>query len=634
MKLGKMSAQNFMSITNTEFDFSNRGLLLIQGDNEDSDAFESNGSGKSTVFSETVVWALFGETIRGHKADKVINRKVGKNTMVSLDIEDDNGDLYTIQRYRKHKEHKDHVLLFRNGNNITGKSDKDTNQLIIDLIQMDFKTFTNSVMFGQGLTKMFSVSTDAEQKRILESMLQIDIYKACMELAKKQLAEKESSMQKLESDIMYDRNTIKTTEESIHSMQDKEAKLEQQVKERVQELNDERNGYEEELGSLPDGTSLQEEINSLKSLVDGLDTKLDGFKKYEDSLSDLVSDKKALTRELSTINQKRGSKREELADIQDGKNIPKTCETCGQDLPLEDTSHIENHLKETIKNLGMEWQEKKEEIEETDSLIEKVETVLKGKVPLEEQRSELLSAISDAETELALSVSRRDQIKSTLRRIDKQIKEQEELLGTTYSELIEEAINNLEDIKERLKVHSKELDALQVEIEQYKFWVSAYGNSGIKSVMLDSVVPFLNTRANYYLQKLADSSIEVKFNTQTTLASGEVRDKFKVDVTNENGDDEYKGNSNGEKRRIDVAINMSLQDLVLSRSNKRLDCIVFDEVFEGLDAIGSEKVISLLKEKAEEVGTILVITHNESLKQLFNDSVTVRKVLGKTEVIG
>jgi DNA repair exonuclease SbcCD ATPase subunit len=148
--------------------------------------------------------------------------------------------------------------------------------------------------------------------------------------------------------------------------------------------------------------------------------------------------------------------------------------------------------------------------------------------------------------------------------------------------------------------------------------------------MLDSVTPFLNKRANKYLSKLTGGSVEVEFNTQDTLASGEKRDKFSVAVINENGDEDYKGNSTGERRRVDVAINMALQDLVLSRSNKSIDFICYDEVFDGLDGIGCELVIELLNDRVQECGSIAVITHNDNLKQLFTKSVMLEKRGGRT----
>jgi DNA repair exonuclease SbcCD ATPase subunit len=631
MQLGNVWIENFMSILEAHTDFRHRGLTLIQGENNDSDAFESNGAGKSTMFSESVVWALYGQTIRGHKADKVVNRSIGKNTRVGVEITDDNGDLYRIDRYRKHKEHKNHVRLFRNGENITGRSDTETDAMIIDLLQMDFSTFTNSIMFGQGMTKMFASSTDSEQKKILENMLQIDIYKACQEKAKEHLSSIEKQRTAVETDISTLQNQRKTLSDSIELMQTKEAEMEERANKRIAELQLELEGYENE--SLQSTEDLKEDIKTYEILQKKVDEKITGFKTYEDNEKELSTEANVLLRDMGRLHKEQQDKRERLDDIQNGKNIPKNCETCGQDLPLEDTSHIENHLKEAIEKLGMEWQEKKEEREEVLLLRDKVLEMLKGKEPLEKQWDELQDTIREIRTEIRLVENREKEIRGHIARISKQIKEQEDLLGTTYTGLIEDHYWKLSAIGEELEIKWQEQKELDDLYEKYQFWVNAYGNQGIKSVMLDSVTPFLNKRANHYLNRLADSSIEVKFTTQQKLKSGEMRDKFSVGVINHNGDDDYKGNSGGEKRRIDVAVNMALQDLVLSRSNKRLDLVVYDEVFEGLDAVGSEAVIELLQEKASEVGSILVITHNDSLKQLFTKSLVVEKCDGRTVIL-
>ena len=68
-----------------------------------------------------------------------------------------------------------------------------------------------------------------------------------------------------------------------------------------------------------------------------------------------------------------------------------------------------------------------------------------------------------------------------------------------------------------------------------------------------------------------------------------------------------------------------LQDLVASRSSKRINIAIFDEVFDALDEIGVEKVIELLQELSDEKSTILVISHNEHLQSYFTNSWTIVK---------
>ncbi len=634
MELNSLTAQYFLSIQNTvEVYLNNQGLFLIQGENDDSDAFESNGSGKSTLFSEAPTWCLYGETIRGYKGDKVVNKVYKKDTMVRLEITDDNGDLYAVERYRKHKEHKNHVRLFRNGENITGKSDKDTDQMIVDLLQMDFATFTNSIMFGQGAVKMFASATDSEQKKILENMLQIDIYKACQDEAKAMLSVSEKARDQMQNRLNEILNSKKTLEDSVAYAQQQEAELADKVNARINELQEDYDANKKELEGLPSVDYLQNDLKILTGLAEKLDEHIAKFKEHEDTRNELVSDIKSLKRDMDKNRKEELGKREQLADIKDGKNVPKICEACGQDLPLEDTTHIENHLLSSIKDLGTKWLGITDELNETEALLEKVDKVLAGKAPLEEQRKELMNEISEVKSEIRVVETTENNITKTLKRITDQIEEQKNLLETSYTELIQDFINKINLAEEERSTVSEQLEKQEQYVSHLQFWVNAYGNQGIKSVLLDSVTPFLNKRAEHYLQKLTDSSIHVEFTTQTTLKSGEKRDKFSVEIINDNGEDEYKGSSNGEKRRIDVAVNMALQDLVLNRSNKRLNFMLYDEVFEGLDSIGCENVSQLLQEKAKVVGTIGVITHSDALKQLFSDSKTVRKSNGRTVLV-
>lgn len=635
LKLTALQADNFMSILSAETSLKDRGLVLIAGENNDDDSFESNGAGKSTFFSEAIAWALYGQTIRGIKVDGVINRKVGKNTRVALTLWDDmTNDTYIIQRHRKHAQHGNHVLLFHNGENITGKSDSDTNAMIEEILGMDFLTFTNSIMFGQGLIKLFASATDAEQKKILEQMLQIDVFRSAQELAKGKVAELNSLIQDLQATVDKNKALHKSWDEKVQDLQAKEAELEDKVSKRILDLEADLASYREQLGDLESEESLIEEQETYKALLDKSLVKLDSYKSDEESRSEILSLIKSNDLEVSKLNKKISKSENELDGIRSGKNVPKKCEACGQSLPLDDTSHVENHLEQAIKDFRAEVADLDSDSKDLKSLLSKVDKKLEGKKQLELDIEDLKESVADINRDINGLEKNRNSIQDNIALTEKLIMEQKELMKTTYSDMIEKTISDIEQIlgvisadEEVISVHSSKKD-------KYSFWVEAYGNQGIKSVLLDSVTPFLNERANNYLSKLSGSSIEVTFSTQQEVTSGknkgQMKDKFAVEVNNQNGDLNYEGNSGGEKRRVDVAINMALQDLVFNRSNKRLDLIVYDEVFEGLDAVGCENVIHLLKEKAKQCGTVLVITHSDYLKQLFTKSMKMVKSGGQT----
>ena len=63
----------------------------------------------------------------------------------------------------------------------------------------------------------------------------------------------------------------------------------------------------------------------------------------------------------------------------------------------------------------------------------------------------------------------------------------------------------------------------------------------------------------------------------------------------------------------------------MSKEEISTNIALYDEVFDGLDAIGCENVIKLLKDRLNIVSTIFVITHNENLKSLFDNTIKVIK---------
>lgn len=632
MKFVELEIDNFLSVVHTETTLNDRGLVLIQGDNKDSDSFSSNGAGKSTIFSESICWCLFGECVRGKKGDSVINRNAKKNCRVRLSIEADNKDIFEVVRHRKYKEHKNNVLLYKNGTNITGRSDTETNKMIEELLEVDFITFTNSILFGQGISKTFSGATDSEQKAILERMLQIDIFKSCQELAKKKSSETQASIKLIDHDLEIQIGNKNSLAQEIEDLQFKEQEIETKLSARILELRDELESYVLQLEELPNFSDIEQDKESIQHIIEDINTKMSEYVQYEVNKSELLGDIRSIERDNETLKNKWRVDEKKISDIRAGRNIPKTCEACGQVIPLKDTSHLEKHLEDAISETTKVIEDNNAELKDLKILVTNVDKYLESKKELEKQKEELQKDINTINLQINTYKAEGRNIKTLISKTEKQIQEQEALMGTTYTDIIESKILDSQELDKYISQNITEKEQLEKQLEKLSFWINGFGNKGIKSVLLDSVTPFLSQRANYYLTQLTDNSIEVEFDTQAELKSGEKRDRFSINIKNPNGDDSYIGSSGGEKKRIDIAINMSLQDLMQSRSNKSIDLIVYDEVHEALDEIGCEVVVQLLQEKAKTCGSIFVITHNEHLKQMFTKSLVVSKENGETKI--
>jgi len=92
---------------------------------------------------------------------------------------------------------------------------------------------------------------------------------------------------------------------------------------------------------------------------------------------------------------------------------------------------------------------------------------------------------------------------------------------------------------------------------------------------------------------------------------------------------DYNACSAGDKRRIDVAILLSLQSIVAQRSASSSNLVVFDELFDSLDNVGIERVINLLHEEAREK-MVFVISHIQELADYFDNVIVVKNRGGES----
>ena len=131
MKINKIEINNFYSIKKVKLSFDKyRGIVLIEGQNKDTGG--SNGSGKS-VLIESVVWGLFGRTIRKSTEEALVNNNTKKDCTVKITVNDD----IVIERGKKPV----FLRLYKGGTEITKDNALNTQAYINELLQTNYKVF-------------------------------------------------------------------------------------------------------------------------------------------------------------------------------------------------------------------------------------------------------------------------------------------------------------------------------------------------------------------------------------------------------------------------------------------------------------------------------------------------------------
>lgn len=164
MNLKKIKIKNFYSVKDAEIDFTKfSGVVWIDGKNKDSGG--SNGSGKSVIL-ESIVWGLFGKSIRKSTESSMVNVDEGKNCEVEISL--DNG--VTISRSRRPSS----LLVIKDGKTYTQESAFETQKIINSFVGTDYKTFSSAIVFGQHSNSDFLSSTSEEKRNIVKNFLNLD----------------------------------------------------------------------------------------------------------------------------------------------------------------------------------------------------------------------------------------------------------------------------------------------------------------------------------------------------------------------------------------------------------------------------------------------------------------------------
>lgn len=143
------------------------------------------------------------------------------------------------------------------------------------------------------------------------------------------------------------------------------------------------------------------------------------------------------------------------------------------------------------------------------------------------------------------------------------------------------------------------------------FWKSAFSDSGIKSMLIDSAIPHMNECVREELDRVAPGMFTVSFDTLSQTKGGNIRDKFSINIINNmKGSTGHKKLSGGEKRIVDLCCMTALRSLAEKLYNKRFCHIFYDEILDSLDSECKEQFCRNAKYQSQNGLNITLITHD------------------------
>lgn len=635
MKFDKLSIQNFLTITGAEVQLKDRGLHLIQGQNLDDSSATSNGAGKSSVV-DALCWCLFGETAREVKGDKVVNRAAKKDCRVELWFEVGH-TRYRAIRHRKHATFKNQLIVEVAGStpgdaptDLSRGTDAETQKVLEKIIGCSYEVFIAAVYSGQEAMPDLPRMKDRELKTLIEEAAGLQRIERAYMKARADALEASGALQKIvtsldsasgekaRADAALDDAAVKfdaweggratriaETEEALGLAVAESVRIEAKLRAAIPGATKAKARIAEIDADLANHNAAAEAVTAASSLVRSAELAVDS------------NHLRRLAGQVVTYRTKIANAEQE---------VKQPCSECGTELstmtPEAFVEHQQRHLEAAEKTLA---EAKVKAAEQMADLAAKRARVVELTALVPDVTALVTERQSEAEKlEACVEIGKGlDTARSSVTAYKDQLaaRTSESNIHATAKAISEKRV---QEASERIAALVTERDSAAALVAIRNAVVKVFGPAGVRAQILDTVTPFLNDRTADYLSALSDGHITATWTTLTKSASGELKEKFSIDVEHAKGGDSFAEISGGEKRKVRLACALALQDLVASRATQPIDLWIGDEIDDALDPAGLERLMTILERKARERGTVLVISHSD-LRDWIDNITTVTK---------
>ena len=186
----------------------------------------------------------------------------------------------------------------------------------------------------------------------------------------------------------------------------------------------------------------------------------------------------------------------------------------------------------------------------------------------------------------------------------KSYKESYDSYMDNYSKLWNKENSTLKEMQEKMLSSQKKKDILE-------FWKVAFSDTGIKSMLIDSALPHMNECVSTELERTAPGKFTVSFDTLSETKSGKIKDKFNINIlNNETQSTGHKKLSGGEMRIVDLCCMSALRSLAERLYQKRFFHIFYDEILDSLDDECKQMFCANVKMQSTTGRNITLVTHD------------------------
>lgn len=552
-----------------------KGINLISG---------INGSGKSAIL-DALSFCLFGKPYRNIKIKELINRKNKKELKVSCVFNVNNQDTYQINRTLN----PDTFEIIKNGSESNLLPSKKLNQDELNkILGINYTLFKQVISLAVNYNKPFLSLSSLEKREIIEQIFNITIFGQMLKEAKKRMTD-------LRIKNETTNTTIKILEENLKTL-----------RKNIKDINKAKENFEktkeEEL------KSIEERIANYEEIINNINTYLKKLEKEIENTSidsvkeNITKTKNKLNEIIKEINNKEFKLKNNLENIKNFKTDI-VCPRCNTILTDEHKNKEINRLSNENNLITLEINKKQEERTIIEKHLNDLESI---KLNYEKCKLNIEITLDKRNTLLKeLEHLKENKQKIINRKFDIDIVNLNETLNKKIEEY-RQTFKNFKNIKNT--------------ISNYEMIFNILSETGIKAYFFKKLIPILNNKINEYLRL---------FEIPIVLVFDELMNEIITNYENPRNAISYYSYSEGEKKRIDMAILLSFINITKTISNWNCNLLIIDELLDGaIDEHGLDNLVTSLKNMTYENNLcIYIISHRlqQDYNSKFNKCLQIQK---------
>ena len=528
-----------------------------------------NGAGKSTLI-DAITFSLFGKPFKKVNKGQLVNSVNERDTLTEIEFSVGSAE------WKIRRGIKPNLFEIYHNNELINQDAKSMDYqkyLEEKVLKLNFKSFTQIVVLGSASFVPFMQLGANDRRIIIEDILDIGIFSVMKTLLKDRSSTLREEMVELDYEIKLLQEKITLQEKHMKDMEEESKQKRKTDLDKIEETERE---------------------------VLRLNKEIDEHQERVDELMKSITDKTSVDKKNQELDKYRSQIIKNLRKFNKDKKFyeeNQICPTCEQNILEDFKKHKCNDISDDIEEMDDGLNKLDIEVQKIYKRIGEIAT---NTQEIQKEESQVVQKLSNVHAH-----------------------------NSFIQKLSHEMESSHVDIKkDSMNIMSKELEEsknIRFKYVDQKFYYDVLSNilndTGIKTRIIKKYLPVINKHVNDYLK---DMDFFVNFqldeNFQETIKSRH-RDQFS-----------YYSFSEGEKKRIDIALLLTWRDIASMRNSVNVNLLILDEVFDAsLDQAGVDdlmKLFNILKNT-----NLFIISHKlDVLDDKFPNRITVEKVKNFTQI--